>query len=144
MARIPGLHPGCPGSILEQRIKISLQAITHCYLSEIRGTWLGSLTFFDEEVVNLEGRTKTLISRGNGISHPQGLHLHCLLQGSLPSLLTFQEGFLFLKSALIFSFLFTQTQGNVYGSGQGFSIHFLAFFLYPIAAAACKHPKNLA
>ena len=32
MARIPGFHPG---SIPEQRIKISLQAITHCTLSKI-------------------------------------------------------------------------------------------------------------
>ena len=28
-------HPGCPGSIPEQRIRILLQAITHCCLSEI-------------------------------------------------------------------------------------------------------------
>ena len=36
MSRTPGLHPGCLGSIPEQRIKILLQAITHCCLSEIK------------------------------------------------------------------------------------------------------------
>ena len=36
VARIPGFLPGYPGSISEQRIKISLQAITHCSLSEMR------------------------------------------------------------------------------------------------------------
>ena len=33
--RISGFHPGCPSSIPEQRIKISLLAITHCCLYEI-------------------------------------------------------------------------------------------------------------
>ena len=36
VAGIPSFYPGCPGSTLEQRIKILLQAITHCCLSEIR------------------------------------------------------------------------------------------------------------
>lgn len=35
VARAPGLHPGCPGSIPEQRIQILHQAITHQCLSEI-------------------------------------------------------------------------------------------------------------
>ena len=37
VTRIPGFHPGCPGSIPERRIKIPFQAITHCCLSEISG-----------------------------------------------------------------------------------------------------------
>ena len=36
--RIPSFHPDCPGSIPEQGIKILLQAITHCCLSETRST----------------------------------------------------------------------------------------------------------
>lgn len=35
VARIPGFHLGCPGSICEQRSKITFPAITHCCLSEI-------------------------------------------------------------------------------------------------------------
>jgi len=38
VARTPGFHPGCPGSVPEQRIKISLQAITHGCLSKISST----------------------------------------------------------------------------------------------------------
>ena len=41
MARIPGFHPGYPGSIPGQGIKILLHATTHCCLSEIS---LGSYT----------------------------------------------------------------------------------------------------
>ena len=35
VARIPSFHPGCPGSISEQNIKLSLQAITPRCLSEV-------------------------------------------------------------------------------------------------------------
>ena len=35
VAGFPGFHPGCPGSVPEPRIKISLQALTHCCLCEI-------------------------------------------------------------------------------------------------------------
>ena len=35
VARIPGFHPGYPGSIPGQGIKISLHATTHCCLCEI-------------------------------------------------------------------------------------------------------------
>lgn len=34
--RVPGFHADGSGSIPEQRTGISLQAITHCHLSEIR------------------------------------------------------------------------------------------------------------
>ena len=37
VARIPGFHPGYPGSIPGQGMKISLQAMAHCCLTEI--TW---------------------------------------------------------------------------------------------------------
>ena len=37
VAGIPGLQPGCPRSIPEQRIKTSLQVIAHCCLSKV--TW---------------------------------------------------------------------------------------------------------
>jgi len=44
VARIPVFHPGCPGSIPEQKIKISLQAIAHCCLSEINTSSLHLLS----------------------------------------------------------------------------------------------------
>ena len=34
-ARVPGFHPGYPGSIPGQGTKIALQATGHCCLSEI-------------------------------------------------------------------------------------------------------------
>ena len=40
VARIPGFHPGYPGSVPGQGTKISLHATTHCCLSEIkRAPW---------------------------------------------------------------------------------------------------------
>ena len=47
VVRIPGFHPGCPASIPEQGIKISLQAITHCSLSKIK-TFPAYLTLFQK------------------------------------------------------------------------------------------------
>ena len=38
VARIPGFHPGYPGSIPGRRTKISLQASSHCCLSEINSS----------------------------------------------------------------------------------------------------------
>ena len=40
MARIPGFHPGYPGSIPGPGIKILLHATTHCCLSEIEPSFL--------------------------------------------------------------------------------------------------------
>ena len=38
MARIPGSHPGYPGLISDQGIKISLHVTAHCCLIEISTT----------------------------------------------------------------------------------------------------------
>ena len=38
VARIPSFHPGSPGSIPGQGMKISLHATTHCCLSKIKKT----------------------------------------------------------------------------------------------------------
>ena len=44
VAWIPGFKPGSPGSIPGQGIKISLQATTHCCLSEINLTQHGLIS----------------------------------------------------------------------------------------------------
>ena len=52
VSRIPGFHPGYPGSIPGQGIKISLHATAHCYPTEITST--SSLTW--ELVGNAESQ----------------------------------------------------------------------------------------
>ena len=71
--RTPGFHPGCPGLIPEQRIKIMLQAIIHCVSSrsgQPQHTVTPSLTPLSSSC----GRKRGALSRSKGnkrlSSHP--------------------------------------------------------------------------
>lgn len=65
VARIPGFHPACPGSIPEQRIKISLRAVTHCCHS----------------LLSLRDETGRLVHRPHPLTRPMALKW-CHLVGS--------------------------------------------------------------
>ena len=52
MTRTHGFHPGCLGSIPEQKTEISIQGITHCCLSKIRSTFIEKKGKLAGDVVN--------------------------------------------------------------------------------------------
>ena len=70
MARIPGFHPGYPGSISKQGIKISLQATAHSCLSEITRTGFRETGHEVEQIVNVpSGSIQLMVERRTHNNH---------------------------------------------------------------------------